>query len=300
MREITTAELLGKRALGEADCQDIVDWAATELVNGHDTKHLRILAGLQPPLHPSEVESFLDKAFNEIGLQDKPVEDVLYDYADSITEQLVQKTIDLHRGRKILYKIFLQLEHPRRLVVWDLLDMAWTDLETEPDEPSYSYPSATKQNFPEIVRKEAENYLKQRRAGNADMFLQVRQFASDHCSEPIEEIDSATRLEDDLGISGDEASEFMEAFQKHFDVDMSQFQFNKHFSPEGISLKVGFYFIVFAGITGLLWAWKPWTVSFPAIGIIVYFVVTKLRGKPHVLRIKDLVEAAKAKEWIFK
>lgn len=40
-------------------------------------------------------------------------------------------------------------------------------------------------------------------------------------------------LEDDLGISGDDAVEFMDAFFDEFEVDSSQFIFEDYFTLEG-------------------------------------------------------------------
>lgn len=42
-----------------------------------------------------------------------------------------------------------------------------------------------------------------------------------------------TLIEDDLGISGDDASEMMDKFSKKYSVDLSGFTFSKYFSPEG-------------------------------------------------------------------
>lgn len=56
----------------------------------------------------------------------------------------------------------------------------------------------------------------------------VTKFAVD-----IEDVLSETRIEEDLGIYGDEAMEFITAFSKEFNVDISQFMAAEYFSPEG-------------------------------------------------------------------
>lgn len=43
-----------------------------------------------------------------------------------------------------------------------------------------------------------------------------------------------TIIEDDLGITGDDASELMEKFSTKFNVDLAGFNFMKFFSPEGV------------------------------------------------------------------
>jgi hypothetical protein len=45
-------------------------------------------------------------------------------------------------------------------------------------------------------------------------------------------IERATRLELDLNIYGDDASELLLAYCKLFNVDLSQFMFDSYFSPE--------------------------------------------------------------------
>lgn len=43
-----------------------------------------------------------------------------------------------------------------------------------------------------------------------------------------------TRIEKDLGVTGDDAAELIEAFAKEFQVDVSRFTFHDYFGPEGI------------------------------------------------------------------
>ena len=48
-----------------------------------------------------------------------------------------------------------------------------------------------------------------------------------------EEVTEEASLEKDLGIYGDDAMEFIEAFSKAFNVDISRFMAAEYFSPEG-------------------------------------------------------------------
>ncbi|MFK8102492.1 MAG: DUF1493 family protein [Saprospiraceae bacterium] len=50
------------------------------------------------------------------------------------------------------------------------------------------------------------------------------------------ELTRNTELEHDLGITGDDAHEFMEAFFKKFQIKEKAFDLNKYFEPEGFSL----------------------------------------------------------------
>ncbi len=48
------------------------------------------------------------------------------------------------------------------------------------------------------------------------------------------DFDSNTRIEKDLGVTGDDAAELIEAFAKEFQVDVSHFKFHDYFGPEGM------------------------------------------------------------------
>ncbi|SDP18111.1 Protein of unknown function [Filomicrobium insigne] len=49
-------------------------------------------------------------------------------------------------------------------------------------------------------------------------------------------ISGDTDIAHDLGVDGDDALEFMLAFQREFNVDLSNFRFNLHFGSEGFDL----------------------------------------------------------------
>ncbi len=54
----------------------------------------------------------------------------------------------------------------------------------------------------------------------------------------FEVIDENTRLEEDLGITGDEAWDFFVDYKKKFDVDISNFFLYDYFQSEGCDLLV--------------------------------------------------------------
>jgi hypothetical protein len=61
----------------------------------------------------------------------------------------------------------------------------------------------------------------------------VRQFVCDFRSESPHGLRADTRLEEDLGMTGLDAAEFLEAFAEAFEVDLTGIEFHKHFGPEG-------------------------------------------------------------------
>lgn len=52
---------------------------------------------------------------------------------------------------------------------------------------------------------------------------------------PHRNLHGATTIEDDLGITGDDAAEFMEKFFDVFGVDASGFDFGRYFHDEGFN-----------------------------------------------------------------
>ncbi len=51
-----------------------------------------------------------------------------------------------------------------------------------------------------------------------------------------ERIHEHSRLEEDLGMTGDDASDFLMDFAEQFAVDLAGLDFHKHFGPEGFNL----------------------------------------------------------------
>ena len=103
-------------------------------------------------------------------------------------------------------------------------------------------------------------------------FEAVRAFVSERLFMEIERLTKDMDLVQ-LGLDGNDALEFMEAFRDKFGVDMSEFKFSEHFGPEaGLN---PFYYIY-----------------------CLLFARDKLRKLP--ITLDDLAEAAKNKRWICK
>ena len=66
-----------------------------------------------------------------------------------------------------------------------------------------------------------------------ELFIKLKDFVIKRSCVDDEEITSETKLGDDLGVSGDDAVEFIIAFGKEFNVDVSQFMVADYFEPEG-------------------------------------------------------------------
>jgi len=64
----------------------------------------------------------------------------------------------------------------------------------------------------------------------------VKLFVSKYWSVPLKKLSQNTKLEDDLGITGDDAAEFFNLFSTEFNVDLTDLNLQKYFESEGIGL----------------------------------------------------------------
>jgi acyl carrier protein len=95
-------------------------------------------------------------------------------------------------------------------------------------------------------------------------------FVAEETSALRDEIGPATELGRDIGMDGDEAEEFMKAFQAAFDVDMQDFEFSRHFGPEA---------------------------PFSLIWYVFMLVFHRHSLKFEPIAVSDLVRAAREKRW---
>lgn len=75
---------------------------------------------------------------------------------------------------------------------------------------------------------------------------EVKDWVAGQVSARREQLHTTTRIEQDLGITGDDASELMAAFGERFEVDLSEFKFDHHFGQEGGNPFSFIYLRVFA------------------------------------------------------
>lgn len=123
-----------------------------------------------------------------------------------------------------------------------------------------------------------------------------------------------TIIEDDLGITGDDASELMEKFSTKFNVDLAGFNFMKFFSPEGCDstalLLIPPYLIALLvalvkysmAILAYIFSYKlyRWVLHFKARTIIqVAIQMLEPEGK-KTLKIGDLVASAACGKFVLR
>lgn len=71
---------------------------------------------------------------------------------------------------------------------------------------------------------------------NDEIFEKIKSFVIEQRWEYSFVLERTTKIEKDLRITGDDAVEFIFAFSKQFNVDVSNFMMTEYFEPEGDKL----------------------------------------------------------------
>src|SRR4051812_41038763 len=102
---------------------------------------------------------------------------------------------------------------------------------------------------------------------DGDLGKRINKLISEQSGVDADQISFETRLNQDLGINGDDADELLPLYAEAFGVDMSGFQFHTYFQDEPHVLNF----------------WRWW--------------IPGLRPKLDPITVRDLVEAATLKKW---
>ena len=71
---------------------------------------------------------------------------------------------------------------------------------------------------------------------NIELYNKIALFTEKFCFLDRDEIILSSRIEEDFGVTGDDAIEFLIAFGKQFNVYLSEFKAADYFNPEGTSI----------------------------------------------------------------
>ena len=108
----------------------------------------------------------------------------------------------------------------------------------------------------------------------------VMDFGSEVTGVKRARLTSASTLLGDLGIDGADGWELIESFGQRFQVDLAQFQADRHFGPEGLPVYAPF-----------LWLWC--LVSWP----FCRGQTPEERAGLKPIQISDLIAAARERRW---
>ena len=117
-----TINLLALRHLRTIRVEQYVDWALACLESNVDSRSIRILASLQKPLYPVEVEDYFQRSLTELGWTLPSGEECLLSYVRALAEQIASGAIVPVEGCRKIYKIVVALDYPGELMAWVYLD----------------------------------------------------------------------------------------------------------------------------------------------------------------------------------
>ena len=159
-----TEALVIRYALAEASREECIAWACDMLVTGHDTKHLRYLAGRSHIDLDSEVFSDFESSLRELNHKVPPKADSLHEYSCYICQKIVGLELDSGKGHAVLYKIWIaNVGDPRRLDrrydIWMYISDSLKLLEDGYSPLIPEIADLTAETYPDIVRREAQKFL---------------------------------------------------------------------------------------------------------------------------------------------
>ena len=154
---ISTEAIWGLRAMRKCRAEHYADWAITMLEAGHDSKHLRVLAGIESKSSVFEAEEYFQQTAAELGLEEPSNESAMKAYCIYVAEQIVERKVAARDGVTMLFLVCMDADYPKNLMIWFHPHDACEDLRYgyEP----YSYPGLTKMNLEETVIKEAMDFV---------------------------------------------------------------------------------------------------------------------------------------------
>lgn len=101
----TTLAILAYKALNRNIDKFWIDWAVDMLMNGFDTEHLIILAGISEPYDQFELRSLTDKVLIELGLDYSNKDEVIKGYVRYLIEMGAEEELDVTSSLKLLREL---------------------------------------------------------------------------------------------------------------------------------------------------------------------------------------------------
>ena len=158
---VSTTSIWGFRVMKKCTSDDYVNWAVGMLESGSDSKHLRILAGLESSTSLFETEDFFARSIKEIELFEPSREEAIRGYSVYVAGQIVRREVPAREGVKRLFQLCVACDYPGYLNNWYTLDDACHDIEY--GNYPYYYPSLTKDNLQETVLGIARKFLEEQK-----------------------------------------------------------------------------------------------------------------------------------------
>lgn len=156
---LSTASIFGRRAMNRITAADYIVWATDMLTTGHDSPNLRMLAGLDEYGSVFEAEDHFARALREFQIPEPDLASKLRAYGLDLAQQILEGKLSAESGVKALFHVCLATNYERDYVIWLHLDDAWDSIQAGCY--PFTYPTATIENFADVVRTEAQKFITQ-------------------------------------------------------------------------------------------------------------------------------------------
>ena len=120
--EVALREIYALRRLGWKSEAFAINWAVQALVSGHDTLHLRVLAGLDLFRTSShEIDVTLELIFKDLGLEPPSVGDAASWLLRHIASEIVDGVRPCDKGAADIYRLAMRSGESDLLRDWSLI-----------------------------------------------------------------------------------------------------------------------------------------------------------------------------------
>ncbi len=128
----TTPAILAYKALNRNIDKFWIDWTVDMLMNGFDTEHLVILAGISSPYDQFELQPLTEKVLAELGLDYSDKTKVINGYIRYLIEQGTDDNLDIVSALKLLRELkdfYYELDCDANLAIFFALYWGVDDLQ---------------------------------------------------------------------------------------------------------------------------------------------------------------------------
>ncbi|MNW88015.1 hypothetical protein D3C86_172690 [compost metagenome] len=158
----STYVILAYKVLNYNIDQFWIDWAVEMLMNGYETEHLVILAGISPPYDQFELHSLTDKVFNELHLDYSDRDQVIRNYVSyllSTADFDHFNVVEILKPLRELRDLYLALDDYNGLSNFYRLYYAVEDLQY--DTVQWYVDGLDRGNIKEVVQRMFTEWLKE-------------------------------------------------------------------------------------------------------------------------------------------
>lgn len=127
----STTRVLAYKVLDRDFDRTWPDWAVEMLINGYDTEHLVILAGMSEPFDYFEMQTLTTKALNELGLDFSNKLQSVWNFVSYLIQMCLDGKLESVKVLAELRDLYLELGHEESLQQFYFLYYAKSDLITD-------------------------------------------------------------------------------------------------------------------------------------------------------------------------